>query len=112
MVTPPGTNRTPLALGWEAAKANAVPGFILQAAMLLVLVGYYLSPAFADWLNRLARFKNEHGLPFVVGAAVFAGAVLPEIFVIVFFQRGRFGRQNLRNLAFTIPTWGIDGILV
>ena len=106
------TNRTPLALGWEAAKANAVPGFILQAAMLLVLVGYYLSPAFADLLNRLARFKSEHGLPFVVGSAVLAGALVPEIFVIVFFQRGRFGKQNLRNLAFTVPTWGIDGILV
>jgi hypothetical protein len=32
--------------------------------------------------------------------------------VILFFQRGRFRRENLRNLAFTIPTWGIDGILV
>ncbi|HEX4640582.1 MAG TPA: hypothetical protein VH252_04310 [Chthoniobacterales bacterium] len=112
MVTPRRTNRAPLALGWEAAKANAVPGFILQAAMLLVLIGYYLSPAFADLLNRLARFKSEHGLPFVVVAAVLAGAVLPELFVIVFFQSGRFRRQNLRNLAFTVPTWGIDGILV
>jgi hypothetical protein len=112
MVTPPTTRRTPLALGWEAAKANAVPGFILQAAMLLVLVGYYLSPAFADMLNRLARFKTEYGLPFVVVSAVLAGAVLPEIFIIIFFQRWHFGKQNLRNLAFTIPTWGIDGILV
>src|SRR5881394_1169817 len=87
MVTPQNESRTSLALGWEAAKANAVPGFILQATMLLVLIGYYLSPPFA-------------------------GAIVPEIFVIVFFQRGRFRKQNLRNLAFTIPTWGIDGILV
>jgi hypothetical protein len=106
------TDRTPLALGWEAAKANAVPGFILQGAMLAVLVVYYASPAFAGTLDGLAQYKAEHGLTFVVGAAVLAGAVLPEIFVIVFFQRGRFGKQNLRNLAFTVPTWGIDGILV
>jgi hypothetical protein len=103
---------TSLALGWEAAKANAVPGFILQAAMLAVLIAYYLSPAFADLLNRLARYKAEHGLAFVVVSAALAGAVLPEIFVIVFFERGRFRKENLRNLAFTIPTWGIDGILV
>jgi hypothetical protein len=32
--------------------------------------------------------------------------------VICFFQRGRPRAQNLRNLAFTIPTWGIDGILI
>jgi hypothetical protein len=106
------TNRTSLALGWEAARANAVPGFILQAAMLAVLIAYYASPAFADLLNHLARYKAEHGLPFVVLSAVLAGAVVPEVFVIVFFQRGRFRKENLRNLAFTVPTWGGDGVLV
>jgi hypothetical protein len=112
MVATKKTNRTSLALGWEAAKANAAPGFILQAAMLLVLISYYASPAFAGWLNALAHYKQQHGLVFVVGAAVLAGALVPELFVIAFFQRGRFRRENLRNLAFTIPTWGIDGILV
>ena len=106
------TNPTSLALGWEAAKANAVPAFILQGAMLLILISYYLSPACADFLNRLAHYKEEHGLVFVVLAAILAGAVVPELFVIVFFQRGRPRPQNLRNLAFTIPTWGVDGILV
>lgn len=112
MVVAAKTTRTPLALGWEAAKANAVPGFILQAAMLFVLISYYISPAFADWLNALARYKQQHGVGFVVAAAILAGAILPELFVIAFFQRGRFRRENLRNLAFTVPTWGIDGILV
>lgn len=105
-------DRTSLALGWEAAKANALPGFILQAAMLALLIAYYLSPACAGFLNRLAQYKQEHGLFFVVTAAVVAGAIVPEIFVIVFFQRGRFRKENLRNLQFTIPTWAIDGILV
>ena len=112
MVTTGNKRRTSLALGWEATKANAVPGFVLQAAMLLVLIGYYVSPPFAGFLNRLAQYKTEHGLGFVIVAAALAGAVVPELFVIVFFQRGRFGRQNLRNLVFTIPTWGIDGVLV
>jgi hypothetical protein len=105
-------NRTSLALGWEAARANAVPAFILQGAMLAVLISYYLSPACADFLNRLAHYKEQHGLVFVVIAAAVAGAIVPELFVIVFFQRGRFRRENLRNLTFTIPTWAIDGILV
>lgn len=105
-------NRTSLALGWEAAKANAVPAFILQGAMLVVLIAYYVSPTCADFLNRLAHYKEAHGLVFVVIAAVIAGAIVPELFVIVFFQRCRPRRENLRNLAFTIPTWGVDGILV
>ena len=107
-----GTNRTSLALGWEAAKANALPGFILQGAMLVVLILYYVSPACADFLNRVADYKEQHGLVFVVFAAIVAGAIVPELFVIVFFQRCRPRAENLRNLAFTIPTWGVDGILV
>jgi hypothetical protein len=105
-------NRTSLALGWEAAKANAMPAFILQGAMLVILIAYYLSPACADFLNRLAHYKEQHGLVFVVIAAILAGAILPELFVIAFFQQGRTRPQNLRNLAFTIPTWAVDGILV
>jgi hypothetical protein len=105
------TNRTSLAIGWEAAKANAAPAFILQGAMLVVLVSYYLSPACADFLNRLAHYKEQHGLVFVVVAAILAGAIVPELFVIFFFQRGRPRPENLRNLAFTIPTWAVDGIL-
>src|SRR6202030_4002169 len=92
--------RTSLALGWEAAKANALPAFILQGAMLLLLIAYYLSPACAHFLDRLAHYKEQHGLAFVVIAAAVAGAIVPELFVILFFQRGRFRRQNLRNLRF------------
>jgi hypothetical protein len=104
--------RSPLALGWEAARANAVPGFILQAMMLALLVAYYVSPATASVLNQIAEYKRRHELAFVVLAAIAAGAVLPELFVIFFFQKGKVCAQNFRNLLFTIPTWANDGILV
>jgi hypothetical protein len=104
--------QTPLTIGWHAAKANAVPGLILQAAMLATLIAYYVSADFAHLLNQLAHYKQEHSIPFVIVAGVLAGAILPELFVIFFFQKGKFGRQNLRNLAFTVPTWGIDAVLV
>src|SRR6267142_5166165 len=105
------TNRTSLTLGWEAAKANALPAFILQGAMLVILIAYYLSPVFTGLLDRLAHYKQQHGLIFVVVAAILAGAIVPELFVIAFFQRGRWRAQNVRNLAFTIPTWAVDGSL-
>jgi hypothetical protein len=108
----PSPGRSPWLLGWEAARANAIPAFILQGAMLLLLAAYYMSPAAAAALDRLAEFKRAHGLAFVVVAAIVAGALLPELFLIFFFQRGRIGRQNFRNLAFTVPTWALDGILV
>ena len=104
--------RTPWTIGWEAARANAAPGFILQGAMLAVLVGYYGSGRFAGLLDQLARYKQQHGLLFVVSAGIMAGALLPELFVVLFFQKGKWRRQNARNLAFTIPTWAIDAVLV
>jgi hypothetical protein len=105
-------SRTPLTIGWEAAKANAVPGLILQGAMLAILIAYYASGTFAHALDWLAQYKQQHGIVFVIGAGMVAGAILPELFVIFFFQRGKPHAQNLRNLAFTIPTWAIDAILV
>src|SRR5205814_8515752 len=77
-----------------------------------LVIAYFFSPTCADFLNRFAQYKEQHGLAFVVFAAIFAGAIVPELFVIVFFQRGRLRAQNFRNLAYTIPTWGVDGILV
>lgn len=109
---PHAHHRTSLALGWEAARANLVPALLIQALMLALLVGYYFSPAVAGLLDALAAYKMRHGYAFVVTAAVAAGALLPELFLIFFFQRGRPTRLNMRNLLFTVPIWAIDGTLV
>jgi len=102
----------PLSLGWQAAKANALPALIIQLLMLGLLVAYYVCPAASRTLQQLAEFKRAHGLGFVLIASIAAGAIVPEIFLILFFQRGRISRQNFRNLLFTIPVWGFDGSLV
>ena len=80
--------------------------------MLALLIAFYASPTVADALQRLAKFKREYGLAFVIVASITAGALIPELFLILFFQRGRPHRGNLRNLLFTIPVWGFDGSLV
>jgi hypothetical protein len=105
-------SQTPLTIGWEAARANAKPAFIIQAIMLALAIAFYTNPSVAGALRNLAEFKRAHGLVFVIVASVLAGAILPEIFLILFFQRGRAHLGNLRNLAFTIPVWGFDGSLV
>jgi hypothetical protein len=105
-------SRTPLVIGWEAARANAKPALIIQVIMLALAVAFYANPAAAVALRNLAEFKRAYGLPFVIVASVAAGALIPELFLILFFQGGRPQRANLRNLAFTIPVWGFDGSLV
>ena len=99
-------------IGWDATRANAKPALIIQAIMLALAIAFYTNANVAEALRRLAEFKREHGLIFVIVASVLAGAVIPEIFLILFFQRGRPQTGNLRNLAFTIPVWSFDGSLV
>lgn len=106
------SRRNPFALGWEAARANLVPALFIQALMLALLIAYYLHPATNRALNALAGYKARQGWTFVIVSVVLAGAILPELFLICFFQRGRLTKQNLRNLAFTIPIWAFDGSLV
>ncbi len=105
-------SRTPLTLGWEAARANAVPALIIQAFMLALLIAYYTNHRVSSALAGLAEFKRAHGLLFVIVASIIAGALIPELFLILFFQRGRPTQRNLRNLLFTVPVWGFDGTLV
>jgi hypothetical protein len=105
-------SRTPLTLGWEAARANAIPALIIQAFMLALLIAYYTNQRVSSTLAGLAEFKDAHGLLFVIVASIIAGALIPELFLILFFQRGRPTQRNLRNLLFTVPVWGFDGTLV
>src|SRR5438270_5836171 len=102
----------PWLIGWAAAKANAAPAFVLQSVMLAILLAYYFHPPSAALLNALADFKQRHGLAFVLIASLIVGAVLPELFVIVFFQRGRVRLQNARNFIFNAPFWAFDGFLI
>ena len=104
--------RTPWLIGWEAAKANAAPAFVLQAIMLALLLAYYFHPPSAALLNALANYKQQHGLAFVLLASVIVGAVLPELFVIIIFQRARPRVENGRNFIFNVPFWAFDGFLV
>jgi hypothetical protein len=104
--------RTPWLIGWEAAKANAAPAFVLQAMMLAILLAYYFHSPSTSALNALANYKQRHGIPFVLASSILVGAILPEIFVIIFFQRGRIKKENAGNFLFNAPFWALDGILV
>src|SRR5438105_2752872 len=58
--------RRPWLIGWEAAKANAAPAFVLQSMMLAILLAYYFHPPSAALLNALADFNQRHGLALVL----------------------------------------------
>jgi hypothetical protein len=103
---------TPLFIGLHAARANLVPGLIVQSLMLAVVLSYYFLPAASGVLNTIAGVKAALGLLFAIVAAIFAGAIAPEVLKILCFQHGRPTRANFRTLAIATLFWGLQGILV
>lgn len=109
----PGSAReAPWKAGLRAARANFFPGLMVQGAMLALLLAYFHHQPTRVALDQLAAFKERTGYLYTSVSAVIAGAIIPEILRVLFFQRGRFGSKNLGNLAFTIPFWGLICITV
>ena len=105
-------DKHPFYIGLRAARANLVPGLILQVAMMGVVLAYFYHKPTRMRLDVLAGYKETWGYAFTAILSIFAGALLPEVFEILFFQRCRIKRENFENLLFTIPFWVSMGMCV
>lgn len=85
---------------------------IIQAALLALVILYYKVAAARDALVALAHWKQAFGFAFSFLAGALAGGVLPEMFKIVLFQKGRITAQNRSNFIFGCLYWGGQGMLV
>jgi len=102
----------PLLIGLHAARANVVPGLIVQAAMVAVVLAYYFYEPARAWMAQLALLKQHWGYGFTFVSSAVAGGVMPELLTVVVFQRCRVRRENLGNLIFAILFWGVQGMIV
>jgi hypothetical protein len=102
----------PWTAGLRAAQANLIPGLIVQALMLGMLLAYFFYPPMRNWLNQLADVKAHWGYGYTAISAIIAGAIIPEILRIFVFQKAQLRRCNFANLLFTIPLWCVLGIIV
>lgn len=100
----------PLLAGLRAARANVVPGGIVQLMMLSLALSYYFYPPVQNVLNSLAQFRERTGFFFSAGITICGGALLPETLSIICFQRGRIQRKNFIDLLFLIPFWAFIGV--
>jgi hypothetical protein len=110
--TIPPRREAPWLAGMRAARANLVPGLIVQALMLGLVLAYYFHPPMRDWLNGLAEIKRRWSYGYSAIASICAGALVPELLRIFVFQKGKFRSSNLANLRFTIPFWCAMGVIV
>lgn len=104
--------KSPLLVGLRAAKANFVPGLIVQVLMLALVISYYFVPSTKGAFAALAEIKSRGGYLFSGLTASVAGGILPELFFIAFFQKGKFGVKNFHNILFAMCLWGSEGVIV
>jgi hypothetical protein len=103
---------SPLLIGLRAARANLIPGLIIQAVMLTVVLAYYWHEPTRVLMDVLAQWKTALGYLFSVPLAMVAGALLPEVLRVLVFQRGILRRENFEHLLFAIIFWGFMGACV
>jgi hypothetical protein len=102
----------PLAVGLRAARANLIPGLVIQMAMVAIVLTYYFWQPAREWLASLAEFKRQGGYLFSMLAGMLAGGLLPELLTVAVFQRWRIRHENLGNLVFGMCYWGFMGMVV
>lgn len=96
----------------RAARANLVPGLLVQSVMLTLLLAYAFYPPTREALDVLADLKARWGYGYSAVASIVAGAVLPEVLRISVFQKGKWKRENLRNFVFAAVLWCAMGVIV
>jgi len=89
-----------------------VPGLIVQALMLTVLLAYYFYPPTRSWLDQLAGLKSRWSYGYTAVSSMVAGALIPELLRILVFQQGAPKKQNFSNLLFALPFWCFMGVVV
>ncbi len=112
LIPPIKRRAAPWAAGLRAARANVVPGLIVQALMLSILLSYYFYPPMRNWLNALAEIKARWSYGYSAVNAIVAGAIIPELLRIAVFQKGRIRQANFTNLRFSVPFWCVMGVVV
>lgn len=98
--------------GLAAARANLIPGLVLQTMMVGVLVAYVVFPDARRFLDQFAVIKVEVGYLYAFVAGALAGGLLPEVLRVFSFQRGVFRRENGINLIFGMSLWATMGVIV
>jgi hypothetical protein len=107
-VTP--EREAPWAVGLRGARANLLPGLVLQGLALALVVAFYRHEPTHVWFLRLADFRTQQGLLYSVVATGFFGGLLPCVFLKL--NPKTRDRYDLRQNTFLVAFWSYKGIEV
>jgi hypothetical protein len=106
--TPPSPWLVAWRTGWLAAKQNRIPGIAMWLFGIAVLAGYFLVPAFHEWLDAIGRLKQLWGWKFsLISTAVFGG-LLPSL--IAMTMRANSGQVRMDLIISNTILWAYKGV--
>jgi hypothetical protein len=100
MPNAPAAAEPPWRAGVRAARATALPGFVLQALALALVVAYYRHPKTHAMVEALSRLHDHAGLTFSIISTGLCGGLVPLLYLKA--------RQSSRSLF----TWAGGAVLV
>lgn len=72
---------SPLKDALKAARANVVPGLVLQAFALAIVLGYYFVPPVTAFCAGVAELKRTYGFLFSLATTAVFGGLIPFIWL-------------------------------
>ena len=100
----------PWKAGLRGARANLLPGFVLQVTALTVVLAYYHHAPTRAAFEQITAMRKATGFAFGIVSTGFFGGLLPFLYLrSIPASRDQFGwRQGLLLTAF----WGYKGVEV
>lgn len=106
--SPSGSWRTAFTAGLVAARANLLPGLLLNALALALVLAWFFHPGTRTVLDQVQGLKERWGYGFAALSTAIAGALLPLLLARLLTTR----REAWTVLAWTLPFWALKGLEV
>jgi len=100
----------PWRAGFRSARANLLPGLVLQMVALLLVLAYYQHEPTRNALNRLATWKTEIGVTFAIISTGLFGGLLPVLYLRLL--RGGHEHYSWAQGAVITAFWAYKGLEV
>ena len=110
MTTVSSTSEAPWLIGLRGARANLVPGLILQAVALAIALAYYFYAPVRNALEDLSAFRVSTGFAYSIVATGFFGGVLPCLYL--YAQPATRGRYSFAQCTALTAFWAYKGLEV
>jgi hypothetical protein len=100
----------PWVIGLKSARANRIPGLILQGAAFALLAAYYLIPDVRDALDVVAGWQARYGTPFSLASYLLFCGIVPYLFCLALPSLRP--REPAKALLFALGFWSVMGLVL